>query len=89
MQECSYRNSTSSMVVLKCIGTDSFYLERVVMPMEICSFIAPTEARVELWGLAHGGQICQERCDVSEFWLSKPHPVSECTMPGQYSVTAV
>lgn len=77
------------MVVLKCIGIDSFYLERVVMPMEIYSFTAPTEACVELWGLAQGGQMCQERSDVSEFWLNKPHSGTQCTAPSQQPVTAL
>ena len=72
MKECSYRNDTPSMVVLKCIGIDHFHLERVVMPTETYLFSAPEDARVELWRLAQGGQICQERADVQEFWVSKP-----------------
>ena len=71
------------MVVLKCIGIDHFHLERVVMPTETYLFSAPEDARVELWRLAQGGQICQERADVQEFWVSKPdamnrEPPREC-----------
>ena len=63
------------MVVLKCIGINSFYLERVVMPTEVFLFTAPVDARVELWRLGQGGQICQERSDVTDFQLDQsPSP---------------
>ena len=82
MQECSYRNNTPSMVVLKCIGINSFYLERVVMPTEVFLFTAPGDARVELWRLGQGGQICQERSDVTDFQLNQsPSPVPLATGP--------
>ena len=48
MHECVYKNETPKMVVLKCIGANSFYLEKVVMPAELCWFSAPLEGRVEI-----------------------------------------
>ena len=35
MIECVYKNDTSRMVVVKCIGADNFYREKVVMPTEV------------------------------------------------------
>ena len=32
MIECVYQNDTSRMVIVKCIGADHFYREKVVMP---------------------------------------------------------
>ena len=49
MEDCVYRNETPKMVVLKCIGVNNFYLEKVVMPAEWFWFEAPLEARVEIW----------------------------------------
>ena len=66
------------MVVLKCIGANNFYLERVVMPTETFLFIAPFDARVELWRLGQGGQICQERSDVREFRLNEEASREDC-----------
>ena len=71
MLECSYRNDTPSMVVLKCIGTNNFHVERVVMPTETYLFTAPEDSPIELWRLGQGGQICQERSDVQEFKLNQ------------------
>ena len=59
------------MVVLKCIGTNNFHVERVVMPTETYLFTAPADSRVELWRLGQGGQIFQERSDVQEFKLNQ------------------
>ena len=68
MKECSYRNDTPSMVVPKCIGIDHFHLER-----ELTERICFQRLKMlELWRLAQGVQICQERADVQEFWVSKP-----------------
>ena len=37
MQECLYQNDSDRMIVLKCIGANKFYREKVVMPTVIGS----------------------------------------------------
>ena len=51
MVEFSYRNITSSMVVLKCIGPDRFFLERAIFPQEVFSSMAPEGSQLEIWGI--------------------------------------
>ena len=50
MVDFSYKNITSSMVILKCIGPDRFFLERAIFPQEIFSSIAPEGANLEIRG---------------------------------------
>ena len=50
MIEFSYKNENSRMLIIRCIGENSFYLEKVVLPSEIIAFEAPKDARVEIWG---------------------------------------
>ena len=50
MIEFSYKNEHSRMLIVRCIGENSFYVERVVLPSEIIAFEAPKDARVEIWG---------------------------------------
>lgn len=69
MHECVYSNETPKMVVLKCVGPNSFYLEKVVMPAEICWFRAPLEGRVEIWQMASNGQLLSVRGDVVDFLM--------------------
>ena len=50
MIEFSYKNENSRMLIVRCIGENSFYVEKVVLPSEIIAFEAPKDARVEIWG---------------------------------------
>ena len=79
MEDCLYRNETPKMVVLKCIGVNNFYLEKVVMPSEIFWFSAPPEARVEIWQMAVNGQLLSVRGDVEDFLVNatSPAPASD------------
>ena len=46
----SYKNEHSRMVIVRCIGEKSFFVEKVVLPFEIIAFEAPKDSRVEIWG---------------------------------------
>lgn len=72
MEDCLYRNETPKMVVLKCIGANNFYLEKVVLPAELFWFSAPSEARIEIWQMAVNGQLLSVRGDVADFLASAP-----------------
>ena len=50
MIEFSYKNEHSRMLIVRCIGENSFYVEKVVLPSEIIAFAAPKDARVEICG---------------------------------------
>lgn len=67
MVECIYQNDTSRMVIMKCIGSSQFYLEKVIMPSEIFLFNAPQEARLEIWRMSISGQMLHVRADVSDY----------------------
>ena len=61
MQTCLYRNSSDRMVILRCIGPESYFLEKVIFPFESWSFMAPADADVELWCHGIGGAELLER----------------------------
>ncbi len=65
MVDFSYRNITSSMVILKCIGPDRFFLERAIFPQEVFSSMAPEGSHVEIWGIESYGPILEQRFRVS------------------------
>ena len=70
MVECIYQNDTSRMLIMKCIGSNRFYLEKVIMPSEIFLFNAPKEARLEIWRMSMSGQMLHVRADVSDYKTS-------------------
>jgi hypothetical protein len=53
--ECGYRNSSDRMVILRCLGRDAFFLERVVFPFELLSFTCPPDSEVEIFTHSLGG----------------------------------
>ena len=70
MIECVYQNDTSRMVIVKCIGTNHFYREKVVMPTEVFWFGAPRDARLEIWKMSMSGQMLHVRADVSDYAMA-------------------
>ena len=66
MVDFSYRNITSSMVILKCIGPDSFFLERAIFPQEVFSSIAPEGSKLEIWGIESFGPRLEQRHRLSD-----------------------
>ena len=52
------------MVVLRCIGPSKFFFERVLFPLEVLTFMAPYNSRVEIWGNELYGPKLAERIRV-------------------------
>ena len=52
-------------LVLRCIGPSNFFLERVLFPTDILTFMAPNDSRVEIWGNELYGPKLEERIRVS------------------------
>ncbi len=44
MVEFSYKNEGCRMVVLRCVGPSNFFLERVLFPTDILTFMAPNDS---------------------------------------------
>ena len=63
---CGYRNSSDRMVIVRCIGPQEFFLERVVFPFELLSFLAPAESVVQIWTHGLGGPELRETIKVEE-----------------------
>ena len=54
------------MVVLRCIGPSKFFLERVLFPLEVYTFMAPYDSRIEIWGNQLYGPKLEERIRINE-----------------------
>ena len=67
MLECVYRNDTDRMVIVKLIGDQQFYREKVVMPMEMFWFEAPEQSRLEIWQMSPQGQMLHVRADITDY----------------------
>ncbi|MCP9842034.1 DUF1830 domain-containing protein [Synechococcus sp. J7-Johnson] len=52
LDTCHYRNTSGQMVILRCIGPEAFFQEKVVFPFEDWQFCCPSQSRVDIW--THG-----------------------------------
>ena len=64
MVEFSYKNQSCRMVVLRCVGPSNFFLERVLFPTDILTFMAPNDSKVEIWGNELYGPKLEERIRI-------------------------
>ena len=62
--DCSYQNSSERMVILRCLGPQHFFLERVVFPFEQLSFHCPLGSEVQIWTHTLGGPELVERLEA-------------------------
>ena len=65
MVDFSYKNVTSSMDILKCIGPDRFFIERAIFPQEVLSLMAPEGSYLEIWGIESYGPNLEQRLRIS------------------------
>lgn len=50
-----YRNARSQMVILRCVGADAFFQEKVIFPFEDWLFSCPPGTRIDIWTHGIGG----------------------------------
>ena len=74
--DCGYRNGSDRMIILRCIGPDQFFLERVVFPFELLTFQCPELSEVEIWTHGLGGPELLESIEALELAMESA-PVSE------------
>jgi hypothetical protein len=74
---CGYRNSSDRMVIVRCLGPEEFFLERVVFPFELLSFLAPAESVVQIWTHGLGGPELRETIKVEELCVETPELVQD------------
>lgn len=74
--DCSYRNTSDRMVILRCCGPTEFYLERVVFPFEMLSFRCPPQSEVEIWTHGLGGPELLEAIHAEGLELQEPTSIA-------------
>lgn len=50
-----YRNARNQIVILRCVGADAFFQEKVIFPFEDWLFSCPPETRIDIWTHGIGG----------------------------------
>ena len=82
--DCSYRNGSDRMVIVRCCGPAEFFLERVVFPFELLTFSCPPDSEVKIWTHGLGGPELIESLTAEQLSQahSQPTPIhSEQPLP--------
>jgi hypothetical protein len=77
---CGYRNASDRMVIVRCIGPDEFFLERVVFPFELLSFECPQGTEVQIWTHGLGGAELLETIQADDL-LIEANPSTPMPLP--------
>lgn len=72
LMACGYRNASDRMVIVRCIGPDEFFLERVVFPFELLSFECPQGTDVQIWTHGLGGAELLETIQADALLIEAP-----------------
>ena len=79
---CGYRNTSDRMVIVRCIGPEEFFLERVVFPFELLSFECPPATDVQIWTHGLGGPELIETLQADELLIeAAPAPAMPLPLP--------
>lgn len=70
MALCQFRNVTSRMVILRCVGPEAFFQEKVIFPFEEFQWSCPPESRVDIWAHSLTGADLVESFPAEEVAIS-------------------
>jgi hypothetical protein len=70
MDICRYHNANNQMVILRCIGPEAFFQEKVVFPFEDRLFRCPPQSRVDIWSHGLTGAEQVDSIHVQDLLLS-------------------
>lgn len=63
-------------MIVRCLGPDRFYLERVVFPFELLTFRCPGSADVEIWSQGMTGPVLLETAPAEALRTLESSPPS-------------
>lgn len=68
---CYYSNISERMVILRCVGPEAFFHEKVIFPFEAWSFSCPAGSDVQIWTHGLGGAELLESFPASELSIDE------------------
>lgn len=92
-----FRNEGPQLVILRCIDSGSFFLEKVIFPRQGWCFDSPPGTRVEIWTYGPAGVELLNAMNAEELqhsgrsdpeWgLDQQRPVHQASLGGVFNAT--
>jgi hypothetical protein len=83
MALCQFRNVSGRMVILRCVGPEAFFLEKVIFPFEQWQWSCPPESRVDIWSHSLTGADLVESFPAEEVAISCDLDGMKCSPEGE------
>ncbi|MFM9090081.1 MAG: DUF1830 domain-containing protein [Cyanobium sp.] len=77
MALCQFRNVSGQMVILRCVGPEAYFQEKVIFPFEEWQWSCPAESRVDIWSHSLTGADLVETFPAEEVAISCEVEASE------------
>ena len=72
---CLFRNLNQRMVILRCVGPERFFHEKVIFPFEDWLFSCPVSSDVQIWSHGSGDAELVETFPASELLVDEQKPL--------------
>jgi hypothetical protein len=72
---CHYRNLNERMVILRCVGPERFFHEKVIFPFEDWLFTCPASSDVQIWSHGTSGTELLEVLPASDLLVNEQKPL--------------
>ncbi|MFM7753715.1 MAG: DUF1830 domain-containing protein [Cyanobium sp.] len=79
MTLCQFRNVSGRMVILRCVGPEAFFQEKVIFPFEAWQWSCPPESRVDIWSHGLTGADLVESFPAEEAAISCGRDATQCS----------
>jgi hypothetical protein len=79
MALCQFRNVSGRMVILRCVGPEAFFQEKVIFPFEEWQWSCPPESRVDIWSHSLTGADLIESFPAEEVAITCDLDAMECS----------
>lgn len=79
MALCQFRNVSGRMVILRCVGPEAFFQEKVIFPFEEWQWSCPPESRVDIWSHSLTGADLVESFPADEVAITCDLDATECS----------
>ena len=72
---CHYRNLNQRLVILRCVGPERFFHEKVLFPFEDWLFSCPASSDVQIWSHTKGAAELVEAFPATALLVDERKPL--------------
>ena len=78
---CRYANLRGQLVILRCVGPDHYFHEKVIFPFEDWMFACPRDGDVQIWSHGAGGAELLESFEAAQLLVEEVQPIAAYPLP--------